>query len=93
MALTFTANVMSAFAQERRPTYKAKHRNLNLIGIRKMSESAHCHFGDMAKQKAEVQIDKEPLINDLSRLVMEENFGIHLAKLRGTVCKDVDLEI
>ena len=57
-----------------------------------MSELTHHHLGDKTKQKSEVKMETAPLINAPSMLMMEEDFGMHLTRLRGTVSKDVDLE-
>jgi hypothetical protein len=58
----------------------------------KVSGRIHRGLLNAAKQRTGIESETALLEYALAKVAIEDDFGAHLAKLRGTVSKDVDLE-
>jgi hypothetical protein len=58
----------------------------------KVSGRIHRALLNAAKQRTGIESETALLEYALAKVAIEDDFGAHLAKLRGTVSKDVDLE-
>jgi hypothetical protein len=58
----------------------------------KVSGRIHRRLLDAAKQRTGIESETALLEYALAKVAIEDDFGAHLARLRGTVSKDVDLE-
>jgi hypothetical protein len=58
----------------------------------KVSGRIHRRLLDAAKERTGLQSETALLEYALAKVAIEDDFGAHLARLRGTVSRDVDLE-
>jgi hypothetical protein len=58
----------------------------------KVSGRIHRRLLDAAKLRSGIQSETALLEYALAKVAIEDDFGAHLSRLRGTVSKDVDLE-
>jgi hypothetical protein len=58
----------------------------------KVSGRIHRGLLNAAKRRTGIESETALLEYALAKVAIEDDFGAHLAKLRGTVSKDVDLE-
>lgn len=58
----------------------------------KVSGRIHRRLLDAAKERTGIQSETALLEYALAKIALEDDFGAHLAKLRGSVSQDVDLE-
>jgi hypothetical protein len=58
----------------------------------KVSGRIHRRLLDAAKARTGIKSETALLEYALAKVAIEDDFGAHLAKLRGTVSKNVDLE-
>lgn len=58
----------------------------------KVSGRIHRRLLEAAKQRTGIRSETALIEYALAKIAIEDDFGAHLARLRGTVAKDADLE-
>ena len=80
---------------DRRVSMLASARNLGLIGTKDKTIGGRVPTAlvEAAKARSGIQSDSELLLYALSKVALEDDFGPRLLALKGSVPKDIELDV